>query len=62
MALPWREGNRRKPVFPRLLLGLSAKLNLDRESAVQQRLDLLVEFLEGNFSFEMKRISSSGAD
>jgi len=33
-------------------------LNLDRESAVQQRLDLLAEFLEGNFSFEMKRISS----
>jgi hypothetical protein len=36
MALPWPEGNRAGPLFPSLLLGLSAKLNLDRDRGANQ--------------------------
>src|ERR1700749_169147 len=36
MALAGPEGNRRKPLFPRLLLGLSAQMNLDRDAVETQ--------------------------
>jgi hypothetical protein len=36
MALPWPHGNRAGFLFPSLLLGLSAKMNLDRDVAANQ--------------------------
>src|ERR1700761_858114 len=38
MAAARQRGNRRGPLFPRLLLGLSAKMNLDAETLRKQRL------------------------
>src|SRR5262249_44092939 len=50
MTLPWLEGNRPSGLFPRLLLGLSAKMNLDRDRVdyllLEQRLDFPVKFVE----------------
>jgi hypothetical protein len=36
MALPWPDGNRAGFLFPSLLLGLSAKMNLDRDLPANQ--------------------------
>lgn len=45
MALRWREGNQRKGLFPRLLLGLSAKMNLDGDTPENQLLSSDLIFL-----------------
>jgi hypothetical protein len=50
MALAWPEGNRAGPLFPRLLLGLSAKMNLDRHRAENQLLSSDLIFLLNSFS------------
>src|ERR1700758_4077580 len=51
MALRWPQGNRRSRLFPRLLLGLSAKMNLDGEAVANQHfisgLSLLSNRLHG---------------
>jgi hypothetical protein len=45
MALRWRQGNQRRGLFPRLLLGLTAKMNLDRNAAANQLLNSNLIFL-----------------
>jgi hypothetical protein len=45
MALRWREGNQRGGLFPRVLLGLSAKINLDRDKPENQLLSSDLIFL-----------------
>ena len=49
MALPRLSGNGPGRLFPRLLLGLSAQMNLDVEIAENQ-------LLNGNLSFLVERI------
>jgi hypothetical protein len=44
MAVVGPGSNRAQPLFPRLLLGLSAKMNLDRESALERLLEVPVAF------------------
>jgi hypothetical protein len=45
MAVPLPRGNLRGPLFPRLLLGLSVKMNLDGEQLANQ---LLIRGLNGD--------------
>src|ERR1700730_10459213 len=92
MALRWPRGNRPSAFFPRLLLGLSAKMNLDGErlanqllnnglnvlpnrfdakeritrasrdpeSALQQRIDSLLELLERGLALDLLAIDEEG--
>ena len=48
MALRWRQGNQRGRLFPRLLLGLSAKINLDRDLLENQLLRSGLIFLSNS--------------
>jgi hypothetical protein len=48
MALTWPEGNRAGPLFPRLLLGLSAKMNLDGNAPENQLLSSDLIFLSNS--------------
>src|SRR5262249_40291652 len=64
MTLPWPEGNRPSGLFPRLLLGLSAKMNLDRDRVayqlLEQRLDLPVKFLERRLVCDRVAVDEEG--
>src|SRR5262249_5586997 len=51
MALPWPWGNQPGRFFPRLLLGLSPQMNLDREQPANQ-------LLNGNLIFQSNRLST----
>src|SRR5437879_13649242 len=64
MAMPGPEGNRRSRLFPRVLSrlswGLRGRLNPDPESALQERLDLLVEFLKRGFALDLLAVDKEG--
>src|ERR1700755_1006107 len=88
MAMRRPQGNRQRPLFPRLLLGLSVKMNLDGEklanqllnsalsslpngssgvwvsrgawSALQQRIDSLLELLERGLALDLLAIDEEG--
>jgi hypothetical protein len=57
MALPRPDGNRARRLFPSLLLGLSAKMNLDRDVAANRLVSSGLIFLL-NLSAVRFRISS----
>jgi hypothetical protein len=67
MALRWLLGNQRRRLFPRLLLGLSAKMNLDRDGLENQFLssDLIFLPISSNAaplavaSLQKKKVGSS---
>src|SRR5438876_5801052 len=64
MATPRPKGNRSRRLFPRdlsrLLLDLGERLNPGPESALQERLDLLVEFLERGFALDLLAVDKEG--
>src|SRR3981081_3143822 len=63
MARPGPEGNLRAGLFPRLLQGLRDCMKpacRQAESALEQRLDLLVEFLERGLALDHLAIDEEG--
>jgi hypothetical protein len=59
MALRWRQGNQQGGLFPRLLLGLSAKMNLDRDGFANQLLSSDLIFLSNSSNAAPAAIASS---
>jgi hypothetical protein len=66
MAAPMARGNLPGPLFPRLLLGLSVKMNLDGEALANQlsiiRLSLLSNRLNGVRRLTARAINPAAAD
>src|SRR5262249_24813317 len=60
MAAPRVQGNRAETLFPRLLRGLCYALNPVEESALEKRVDLLLEFLDRGFALDLLAVDEEG--
>src|SRR6516162_1214952 len=60
MAAPRAQGNRAEALFPRLLRGLYYALNPVEESALEKRVDLLLELLDRGFALDLLAVDEEG--